>query len=160
MSCQSEGVTQGGVVWHMNSWDKLVLWMFNPTEDTSNPSESSLSTKTQIRSALVFLLPQVDYEEQILFIEVGFDLDEDTGALVRVLVDEVQAAQGQGTHALEKIVFQILESPKNSEAHVTCLFELVCVCVCVHGCSYIYVDIRLPLHLTGVSASIFLLQDV
>ena len=63
----------------MNSWDKFVLMVGNPTEDTSNASESSLSTKTQIRSALVFLLPQVDYEEQILFIEPGFDLDEDTG---------------------------------------------------------------------------------
>ena len=74
-------------------------------------------------------MPQVDYEEQILFIEVGFDLDEDTGALVRVLVDEVQAAQGQGIHALEKIVFQILESPKNSETHVT-----TCMRACGHAC--------------------------
>ena len=62
----------------MNSWEKVVLWMVGNT-----------TTKIQIRSALVVLLPQVDYEEQILFIDAGFDLDEDTGALVRVLVDEV-----------------------------------------------------------------------
>ena len=32
----------------------------NPTEDTSNASESSLSTKKQIRSALVFLNVEKD----------------------------------------------------------------------------------------------------
>jgi len=115
--CVAQGI--GGKVNHMPSWGLVTLFMATSQEAQGGDARRALN-ETLTRQQLTNLM-MLDSSEQILFVQLGFQLDA-KGALVQIASKPGDNLDADG---LEIVRLQVLASPRNVDAHVTALYGLL-----------------------------------